>query len=77
MSARTGIPFHEDRADLARLILDAIEIAVRQARWEVADRLLSALEALEEGKRGRGSLDSAYRSVARMICARSDVRHDL
>lgn len=69
MRSTTGKVFPDGAADLARLILDAIELAVAHERWEVADRLLCALEELKEESGDAASLDSAYESVARMLGA--------
>lgn len=74
MRERSLIQVQAGAAGLGRVILDAIEIAVAQGRWEVADRLLLAIEDLAEGSRDPASLDTAYASVAAMIGAGPNAR---
>ena len=74
MRATNGNGYPDGAAELARLILDAIEAAVGQDRWEVADRLLFALEELERGTGDPASLDFAHESVATMMAAISNDR---
>lgn len=74
MRGKSRIPFQADAAELGRVILDAIGIAVAQDRWEVADRLLLAMEELARGTGDPASLDSAYESVATMIGASANGR---
>ncbi|RWC00237.1 MAG: hypothetical protein EOQ57_16620 [Mesorhizobium sp.] len=57
--------------DLEEQILSPFRLACQQGRWDVAEHLLQALEALEErpdGSRsqsGKYALTEAYRELAR------------
>lgn len=61
-----------DAAELGRRILHAIELAVAQDRWDVADRLLMALEELADEGGDVDSLAAAYGTIVRMIGSDAD-----
>ena len=61
-----------DAAELGRRILDAIELAVAQDRWDVADRLLVALEELADESGDVDLLAAAYGTIFQMIGSEAD-----
>lgn len=61
-----------DAAELGRRILDAIELAVAQDRWDVADRLLMALEELADESGHVDSLTAAYGTIVQMLGSEVD-----
>ena len=61
-----------DAAELGRRILDAIELAVAQDRWDVADRLLMALEELADEGGDVDLLAAAYGTIVQLMGSEAD-----